>query len=374
MSNYSFLGTASSTSTNASVSSWLQTGSNQVASSQGVSFRWHSIGFQTTHIKSCSDWVSYFSNFSEIWSFFLFFYFLALTFFFYYIIPESYYRFNLSVNSSTPVSWVSGAIACGVPFVLIFSILYESVYMLFSNEVAPSKNSPLFLIEGKQWKWEYRYSLMSVLETSAYSKKLGTSVEASSYRLTPLEAKKISYSLTNFFGSDLMESSLRVKSELLKSGSSDCSKLDLLKAGSIRLSANPSLIKPSLAGASSFFTGHSISGSMRRMVTATKSVVAPDFSFIRAHITSTDVIHSWTIPGLGVRIDAVPGKLYVLKIPFKHHGVFTGQCSEVCGLRHAYMPISFSFVPSDFFFKTVSVAFSSTYNHALKLYWLNASE
>jgi heme/copper-type cytochrome/quinol oxidase subunit 2 len=67
---------------------------------------------------------------------------------------------------------------------------------------------------------------------------------------------------------------------------------------------------------------------------------------IKAHITGCDVIHSWTVPSLGVRIDAVPGKVYSVKIPFKHYGVFVGQCSEICGLRHAYMPISITFLPS----------------------------
>jgi len=54
---------------------------------------------------------------------------------------------------------------------------------------------------------------------------------------------------------------------------------------------------------------------------------------------------------MGIRIDAVPGKLYNLKISPKHSGIFVGQCSEVCGLRHAYMPIVVNFVSTKLFFK-----------------------
>lgn len=60
---------------------------------------------------------------------------------------------------------------------------------------------------------------------------------------------------------------------------------------------------------------------------------------IRLITTSTDVIHSWTIPNFGIKMDAVPGRLnqgllYILK-----KGLYYGQCSEICGLGHSYMPI-----------------------------------
>lgn len=123
---------------------------HSLASDSAYSFRSFSTQYQIGHPKALSDWISYFSNYSEIWSFFLIFYAIALTFFFFYIVPESLASTRLSLNQATSKSWISGAIACGVPFVLIFGILYESIFMLFTNETYKGRILPTFLIEGRQ--------------------------------------------------------------------------------------------------------------------------------------------------------------------------------------------------------------------------------
>jgi len=61
---------------------------------------------------------------------------------------------------------------------------------------------------------------------------------------------------------------------------------------------------------------------------------------VRNLVTSTDVLHSWTIPAVGVKVDAVPGRLNQLNIYFRRPGIFYGQCSEICGANHRFMPIS----------------------------------
>lgn len=251
-------------------------------------------------------------------------------------------------------------IACGVPFVLTFSILYESVYMLFTNETYNGKILPTFSIEGRQWKWEYRYNLTTLLEHVSAYKVLGSGTEMSQTRLTPLESLTLINKLQVVVGKDFLESSLRVKAELLKSTRGNVSCRDLQAIESLQLGSGVSH-KPLAAAAPEYFSKFRISETGKRLLSVNKTLVLPDTPVVRAHITSADVIHSWTIPGLGVRIDAVPGKLYALKIPFKYYGVFSGQCSEVCGLRHAYMPISISFVPYSTFSKVVfSLVFSST--------------
>ena len=61
---------------------------------------------------------------------------------------------------------------------------------------------------------------------------------------------------------------------------------------------------------------------------------------IQFFITSDDVIHSWSVPSLGLKLDALPGRLnYIIFTPLKE-GVFYGMCSEICGVNHAFMPIS----------------------------------
>nr|UBN08838.1 cytochrome c oxidase subunit 2 [Neogeoscapheus hanni] len=61
--------------------------------------------------------------------------------------------------------------------------------------------------------------------------------------------------------------------------------------------------------------------------------------FIRIIITATDVLHSWTIPSLGVKADATPGRLNQTSFLINRPGIFYGQCSEICGANHSFMPI-----------------------------------
>ena len=69
-------------------------------------------------------------------------------------------------------------------------------------------------------------------------------------------------------------------------------------------------------------------------------VVLPEFTHVRFIITSGDVIHSFAVPSLGVKIDAVPGRLNQTSILAERTGTFYGQCSEICGVWHGFMPIA----------------------------------
>lgn len=60
---------------------------------------------------------------------------------------------------------------------------------------------------------------------------------------------------------------------------------------------------------------------------------------VKFFVTSQDVLHSWAVPALGVKIDACPGRLNVVTVFMKRSGFFYGQCSEICGINHAFMPI-----------------------------------
>ena len=70
------------------------------------------------------------------------------------------------------------------------------------------------------------------------------------------------------------------------------------------------------------------------------SVVIPVGKTIVVQVTGSDVIHAWTIPAFGVKQDAVPGRLAELWFTAEKEGVYFGQCSELCGQAHAYMPIT----------------------------------
>lgn len=79
-------------------------------------------------------------------------------------------------------------------------------------------------------------------------------------------------------------------------------------------------------------------GQVRLLSTDTK-VVLPIETNIQIIVTGGDVIHAWTVPALGVKIDAVPGRLNETWVRITKPGVYYGQCSELCGKDHAYMPI-----------------------------------
>ena len=70
------------------------------------------------------------------------------------------------------------------------------------------------------------------------------------------------------------------------------------------------------------------------------AVVVPVGKTIVMQITAADVIHSWTIPAFGVKQDGVPGRLAQLWFTAEKEGIYFGQCSELCGIAHAYMPIT----------------------------------
>lgn len=68
-------------------------------------------------------------------------------------------------------------------------------------------------------------------------------------------------------------------------------------------------------------------------------LVLPKFTHIRFMITADDVIHSWSVPALGIKVDAVPGRINHAHTYIKYSGIFYGQCSELCGVNHGFMPI-----------------------------------
>ncbi|MDC0736897.1 cytochrome c oxidase subunit II [Cognatishimia sp. SS12] len=78
-------------------------------------------------------------------------------------------------------------------------------------------------------------------------------------------------------------------------------------------------------------------------------VVVPVDTVVVMGITASDVIHSWTIPAFGVKQDAVPGRLAQLWFKAEKEGVYFGQCSELCGKDHAYMPITVEVVSKEAF-------------------------
>lgn len=77
-----------------------------------------------------------------------------------------------------------------------------------------------------------------------------------------------------------------------------------------------------------------------RLLDVDTRIVLPIRTFIRLLVTSEDVLHSWAVPSFGIKLDACPGRLNQVIFYIKREGVFFGQCSEICGVLHGFMPIA----------------------------------
>nr|AML25664.1 cytochrome c oxidase subunit II [Scolytinae sp. BMNH 1274712] len=86
-----------------------------------------------------------------------------------------------------------------------------------------------------------------------------------------------------------------------------------------------------------------------RLLDVDNRVILPFNTQVRMLISAIDVIHSWTIPSLGVKMDAIPGRLNQISFHSKQAGLFYGQCSEICGANHSFMPIVIEFSPMKLF-------------------------
>ena len=86
-----------------------------------------------------------------------------------------------------------------------------------------------------------------------------------------------------------------------------------------------------------------------RLLEADNRMVVPVESPIRILISADDVLHSWTVPSLGLKIDAAPGRLNQIVFSVSYPGIFFGQCSEICGANHSFMPIVIEAIPLEHF-------------------------
>lgn len=91
-----------------------------------------------------------------------------------------------------------------------------------------------------------------------------------------------------------------------------------------------------------------------RLLDVDNRIILPINNQIRILVSAADVLHSWTIPVLGIKVDASPGRLNQTNFQINRPGLFFGQCSEICGANHRFIPIVIERIPSNFFIKWVS--------------------
>jgi cytochrome c oxidase subunit 2 len=105
---------------------------------------------------------------------------------------------------------------------------------------------------------------------------------------------------------------------------------------------------------SNMLEGKDLTADSVRQLSTDNKVVLPVDTNIRILVTAADVLHNWAVPAFGIKIDTVPGRLRETWVRITKTGTYYGQCSELCGVRHAYMPIEVKAVSKEDFNAWVS--------------------
>jgi cytochrome c oxidase subunit 2 len=93
-----------------------------------------------------------------------------------------------------------------------------------------------------------------------------------------------------------------------------------------------------------------------RLLEVDNRIVVPVNTTVRVLTTSADVIHAWAVPAFGIKKDAIPGRMNETWFRAEAEGVFYGQCSEICGTGHGYMPLAVEVVSRERFDQWVEQA------------------
>nr|QTT57967.1 cytochrome c oxidase subunit 2 [Plectrocnemia sp. 1 YW-2021a] len=102
------------------------------------------------------------------------------------------------------------------------------------------------------------------------------------------------------------------------------------------------------------FNSFMIKNSIFRLLEVDNNIILPMKLPIKGLISSNDVIHSWTIPSLGVKADAMPNRLNQVSFYMYNSGMMFGQCSEICGINHSFMPICIESINLNYFINWIN--------------------
>nr|YP_008082973.1 cytochrome c oxidase subunit II [Pyura gangelion]CCO25752.1 cytochrome c oxidase subunit II [Pyura gangelion] len=101
------------------------------------------------------------------------------------------------------------------------------------------------------------------------------------------------------------------------------------------------------------YMNNEIQNSTYRLLDVDQHVELPYMTKVRVLVSSTDVLHAWALPSMGIKVDACPGRLNLLSIYSFRPGSIFGQCSEICGVNHSFMPIHLEFSDWNNFLKGI---------------------
>lgn len=201
------------------------------------------------------------------------------------------------VPSKTTHSTLVEIIWTVVPIFILIGIGIISIPLLYKQDVVPETDFAI-QVTGNQWNWDYSYPDHGGIEFNAAV--VPNAAFESSPDFDPAVKAEYEQNLTNFLG------------------------------------------RPAQLNA--------------RLLDTNTRLVLPVDTKVKILLHANDVIHAWTVPSFGVKLDAVPGRLNETWFEARQIGTFYGQCSELCGKDHAYMPIAVEVVSKEDFAKWVERA------------------
>jgi heme/copper-type cytochrome/quinol oxidase subunit 2 len=244
-----------------------------------------------------------------------------------------------------------------IPAFILISIAFPSFSLLYSMDEVMMPAFTLKVI-GHQWYWSYEYTDQAVVDmyTSALNNKdesISQDVELSASKIDLKDnvvlEKIVEEKFSNFKEKNSYNYLMSLYLDWNKKGIKN-----LLEFSIIHSDDYVNKLKEAIASSDSILNSGKINIDFdsymvpdadlnlgdRRMLEVTEQVVLPINTYIRVLVSSADVLHSFAVPSLGMKVDAVPGRLNQLAVYIKRNGVFYGQCSEICGVSHGMMPIT----------------------------------
>jgi cytochrome c oxidase subunit 2 len=197
-----------------------------------------------------------------------------------------------------------------VPFMIVFWIMIPSLVLLIVTETEDDPSMTIKVV-GHQWYWTYE----------AAPRELDSDL------VFPIS--KITDMLDDYAYNNLPKDLPPGTIDLLKSMRPAKPEIYLPVTIAIKYIPIDSYIKPD----------QELDYGEFRLLEVNNALILPVDTDIRALVTATDVLHSWAVPAFGIKVDAVPGRLNQALFNLDYQGVFYGQCSELCGTGHGFMPI-----------------------------------
>lgn len=211
---------------------------------------------------------------------------------------------NVTHNSKLEVLWTVA------PSIILLLIAIPSFSLLYSMEELAR---PMLTVKaiGRQWYWTYE-------------------LDAQRRDFIYLYTKKIDYGVDKV---------LKKKTNQSKGWWAASSKYNRKSYVEKSFPKNIGLVSPQLSFDSCMVQDGDLSLGSLRLLEVDNRLLLPVKTHIRLLTTSSDVIHSWAVPSFGIKTDAIPGRLNQTMLFIKRKGIYYGQCSELCGVNHGYMPI-----------------------------------